>query len=170
MTCPVNKASCRKKVDLYFPGRIPSKKNSKRMVGRGSRTILIPSEGYMAWHKEAALIVAGTPLLRSPVKISYQFVLGDLKEFDLSNSVESINDLLVDCGVIEDDSWHHLQRLNPVLSAFHRGGGGCHVSLVELPRTRLWLAIDLLKNDAELKALAATRKCSVKKLKEDLEE
>lgn len=165
----IDEKPLRKRVDLYFPGRIPSKKNSKRMVTRGKRTILIPSAGYVDWHEEAAKIVAGTPPMRSPVKISYRFVLTDLKSFDLSNSVESINDLLVDCEVIKDDSWHHLQKLDPTLSAFCRGGGGCHVSLVELPRTRFWLTIDLLMDNFRLKELAVSKKCSVKKLKEELE-
>lgn len=35
----------------------------------------------------------------------------DKRKADLSNKVESIMDLLVDNGIIEDDSWQYVPRL-----------------------------------------------------------
>ena len=35
----------------------------------------------------------------------------DKRKTDLTNKAESVMDLLVDCGVIEDDSWQFVPKL-----------------------------------------------------------
>ena len=37
------------------------------------------------------------------------FYCKDLRRRDVSNMLESINDLLVDAGIIEDDDWKHVR-------------------------------------------------------------
>lgn len=37
------------------------------------------------------------------------FYCKDLRRRDVSNMLESINDLLVDTGILKDDDWQHLR-------------------------------------------------------------
>jgi Holliday junction resolvase RusA-like endonuclease len=91
--------------EIVFLGHVPSKKNSKRIVRRGDRTFSIPSEAHEAWHLRELPTLKGTVKLYPPYSITATFCPGDLKDNDLSNKIESINDLLVDAGIIEDDNW-----------------------------------------------------------------
>ena len=85
-------------------GRIPSKKNSKIMVCRGKFPILLPSEKYMEWHKDASYQLKGKPKI-SKGKLELNFYFPDNRKTDLTNKAESALDLLVDNGLIEDDNW-----------------------------------------------------------------
>ena len=100
-------------ITLY--GRVPSKKNSKRRVQRGSHIFMIPSEAHELWHDEQMLYLRGTwpkNLFVSQVKeMTITFFAPDKRKADLSNKAESINDLLVDAGVLADDSWFVIPRL-----------------------------------------------------------
>lgn len=95
---------------ITLSGRVPSKKNSKIMVCRGSRPMLIPSKKFQEWHKEALL------QLPSPDKKEYHnahitIYAPDKRKADLSNKVESIMDLLVDGKIISDDNWFVIENL-----------------------------------------------------------
>ena len=37
------------------------------------------------------------------------FYVQDLRRRDVSNMIESINDLFVDLGIVEDDDWKHVR-------------------------------------------------------------
>ena len=43
--------------------------------------------------------------------MEYHFYMPDNRKCDLSNKVESINDLFVKYGLIEDDNWNILRYL-----------------------------------------------------------
>lgn len=43
------------------------------------------------------------------VTINYVFYCQDLRRRDVSNMLESINDLLVDVGILKDDDWKHVR-------------------------------------------------------------
>jgi Holliday junction resolvase RusA-like endonuclease len=92
---------------ILLPGRVPSKKNSKRIIQAGGRPRLISSEAFLAWHEEMMLRVRRyrpkTPIARAAVTIT--FFAESRRRFDLSNSAESVMDLLVDSGILADDSW-----------------------------------------------------------------
>lgn len=91
-------------------GQVPPKKNSKRLVRVRGWTKLIPSEAHEVWHREQSFMI------RRPENGAIQkgilhatFYVRDNQRRDLSNMLESVQDLLVDCGVIEDDCWQVLQ-------------------------------------------------------------
>lgn len=92
---------------LTLPGRVPSKKNSKRIVQVGGRPRLISSAAYLAWHEEQMLRIRAhrpkKPIASAHVAIT--FFAENRRRFDLSNAAESVMDLLVDAGFLADDSW-----------------------------------------------------------------
>lgn len=93
---------------LWISGRIPSKKNSKRIVTRGKRPILLSSKDYLSWEKQAILEIKVGWEQGKIIKcesITYRFSFPDNRVRDLSNSVEGVNDALVMAGVLKDDKW-----------------------------------------------------------------
>lgn len=82
-------------------GRIPSKKNS-RVNTRSGRSF--PSAKYTAWHKDASSQLIGIEPITEK-NIVLRFYLPDNRRCDLTNKAESVMDLLVDNGLLEDDSW-----------------------------------------------------------------
>jgi Holliday junction resolvase RusA-like endonuclease len=94
-------------VTITLPGRVPSKKNSKRIIQAGGRPRLISSEAFLAWHEEMMLRLRSkrpkTPLAHAEIGIT--FFAPDRIKGDLSNKAESVMDLLVDSGYLADDNW-----------------------------------------------------------------
>src|SRR4051794_32605857 len=91
---------------LVIPGRVPSKKNSRRAIYVGGRTIMIASKQYEAWHEEAAWALKLSRVGRlAPETIVITFYPPDRIAGDLSNKCESVMDLLVDMEILKDDNW-----------------------------------------------------------------
>lgn len=92
---------------ITLPGRVPSKKNSKRVFCQGARPRVLPSEAYVAWHEEMMLRLhrhrPKTPA--TSVSVAITFFAENRRRFDLTNAAESVMDLLVDAGILADDSW-----------------------------------------------------------------
>lgn len=116
---------------LIIPGQTPSKKNNKQVFHKGGRTIVISSKKHAEWHKsatEALKDVIPTRLrgVSGKVTINYMFYVRDLRRRDTSNMLESINDLLCDLGVLEDDDWQHL-RIGSADSELDRENPRCEI-------------------------------------------
>ncbi len=97
---------------ITLHGRIPSKKNSKRLVMFGHRPGIISSKDYEAWHTLASYELKGQVKgmtnrirLSGQHRIEITFFAAKRFKADLTNKAESIMDLLVDNYVIEDDNW-----------------------------------------------------------------
>jgi len=97
--------------NFTIKGRIPSKKNSRNIFVRGGKIVNIPSKQYGNWHKEASQQLIGGEKIKGRCSVKLSFFMPDKRKADLSNKVESIMDLLVDNGIIEDDSWQYVPRL-----------------------------------------------------------
>lgn len=108
-----------------FFGHIPSKKNSLRRIARGNRVLTIPSLAHEEWERQELATLINAPKLYPPYEISIVVYPGTLRACDLSNQLESCNDVLVKAGVLEDDNWFAIQSLSTCL-------GGLDV---ENPRT-----------------------------------
>ena len=96
-------------IKIYAQGSVPSKKNQRitnRKTGRS-----FPSKRYTEWHKHCSEQYKEnfgnfpTQPIRKCYKIVTEIVFGDLRRSDTSNKIESINDFLVDIGVLYDDNW-----------------------------------------------------------------
>lgn len=99
---------------LTINGSIPSKKNSRISYTRGNRVINIPSNKYREWHKDASaqLMAQGKPKQLGVCFIEIEFYADTKRKFDLTNKAESIMDLLVDNGVLEDDNCYCVQKVS----------------------------------------------------------
>ena len=101
---------------ITITGRVPSKKNSKRIVMAGSRPMIISSKDYETWHTTASyelrLQMPRNLILSEPHKVSITLYAPNKVKGDLTNKAESIMDLLVDNGVIEDDNWFEVSHVS----------------------------------------------------------
>lgn len=98
---------------LVIDGRIPSLKNSRQMICRGSKPILLPSKSYQEWHEDASKQLM-TQRLKKGIKscsVEMIFYMPDNRRTDLTNKAESVMDLLVDNRIITDDSWQVVEKL-----------------------------------------------------------
>lgn len=108
---------------IIFKGHIPSKKNNKRRVyGKNGMPFMIPSAKHEEWKRDELinLKLTGIPLLFPPYKIIIFVYPPDKKNGDLSNRLESIQDLLVNAGILEDDNWFLLQDVHVIFMAIDR--------------------------------------------------
>jgi len=92
-------------ITIEITGRVISKKNSRRHF-RNRRTggrIVMPSEAYMEFKEDALAQICGFPGLKPPYGINYRFEMKGKGATDVDNMMASINDILQDAGIIEDD-------------------------------------------------------------------
>jgi len=100
---------------LTINSQTPSKKNAKQIVRVKGRLALISSKRHAEWHKNAVEQLKAifndevTKLSDEKVEIEYMFYCKDLRRRDVSNMLESVNDLLVDVGLLADDDWKHVR-------------------------------------------------------------
>lgn len=90
---------------ITITGDCPSKKNSRRMFMVGNRPFITPGKVHSAWHPQALKQLTGIRPLIKFTKIALTFFPKTSRKSDLTNRAESIMDLLVDGGVLEDDNW-----------------------------------------------------------------
>lgn len=117
---------------IHIPLETPSKKNSRVVDRRTGRTF--PNKRYTEWHKAAALYVRqqnAHPLDEGPFVLYLEFTHGDKIRRDSDNGVSSILDLLVDCGVLPDDNWMVVSKIN-VSNLYDKGNPGVHISIIPL--------------------------------------
>lgn len=117
---------------IHIPLETPSKKNSRVVDRRTGRTF--PNKRYTEWHKAAALYVRQShahPLDEGPFVLYMEFTHGDRVRRDSDNGVSSILDLLVDCGVLPDDNWMVVSKIN-VSNLYDKGNPGVHISIIPL--------------------------------------
>lgn len=95
---------------MIIYGEVPSKKNTRIPVRRGSYTFMIPGKTYQAWHALAKPQVPRT-VVPCPTAISLTFYAKTKRKADLTNRAESVMDLLVDCGVLEDDNYFAVPKV-----------------------------------------------------------
>lgn len=94
-----------KSVTFFIEGNTPSKKNDRTIGVRNGRVFNVPSKRYREWHDSAMWQLKGMKnlKLKPPYSITYSFWFKDRRKHDLDNAQASVNDLLKDAGVIEDD-------------------------------------------------------------------
>ncbi len=96
-------------------GETPAKKNS-RITLRNGKTI--PSKKYQEWHSSAYAQVFAqkvqqkiTEPLNKRLKILVTFVHKDQRRRDSDNSLSSLLDLFQDVGILADDNWKIVRRI-----------------------------------------------------------
>jgi len=97
---------------IFIPGNVPSSKNSKRWTGK----MLINSKTVMKYNKETkghylqykVLFKNQIKTKELPVTISFKFVRGSKHKFDYINPAQTVQDLMVKNGWIEDDNCDYM--------------------------------------------------------------
>lgn len=92
---------------ITIKGDVPSKKNSRNIFCRGNRPINIPSKNYVDWHDEQMWLMKKHKPKKPLDHANVQIVIypKTQRAADLTNKAESIMDLLVDAGILQDDNW-----------------------------------------------------------------
>ena len=95
-------------MNLSFIIPIPpaTKKNSGRIVMRGRRPILLPSEKYTQYEKDAGWFLKryANMNIDFPVNVKCVFYMPTRRNVDLPNLLNAIDDVLVHYKVIQDDN------------------------------------------------------------------
>lgn len=120
-------------VEFYLDGNIPAKKNRPRIFKRGKGFVRIPSKAHEKWHQAAGYQLklqkqdCGVDL---PIKkceyIEVHLFYGTKAVKDNTNTVESVMDLMVDLGVLEDDNWQITGETRQI-PHYRKGKPGCRI-------------------------------------------
>ena len=114
-----------------LPFDTPSKKNSRVTDTRTGRTF--PNKKFTEWHKKAVAYLRLNFLkdmkpFNGPVQVDMTFTHGTMRRADSDNKVSSILDLLVDVGMIPDDSWTIVRSIG-VTNRYEKGFSSCTVEV-----------------------------------------
>ena len=116
-------------LDLTLKGRIPSKKNNKQRTGRA----LISSKAYRERESEQlkSLLAQNIKPRRFswPYSVTYTFYLPDARKTDLSNKVESINDLFVKFWLFADDNRNIIREMHVRADGIDKNNPRCEVRI-----------------------------------------
>lgn len=86
-----------------------------------------PSKAHSAWHRSSCIALRDAPSF-GRCTVCIKIIFPDLKRADVTNKAESVLDLLVDRGIIPDDSWQIIGA--PILSHdYQRGEGGFEIEI-----------------------------------------
>ena len=118
--------------DIFIPGNVPSSKNSKQWTGKmliHSKTvrnyIRDTKQDYIKYKKEfdiRHLQCTKRDNYRTPLYISFYFIRSSRRKFDYINPAQTVQDLMVKYGWIEDDNCdimvpvflgYHVDKKNP---------------------------------------------------------
>lgn len=78
---------------------------------------MLPSSAFQKWHQRAQNALGRLQRVEDVQCVEITFYAATARKYDLSNHAESVMDLLVDCGVLEDDNW----SVVPELRIIHGG-------------------------------------------------
>jgi len=120
---------------ITIQGDTPSKKNSRIVLCRGGKPVNIPGKNYRNWHEDALWQVKEQNI----AICSYKEVKAEIKIFpktkrkaDLTNKAESIMDLLVDAGILEDDNWYIVKEVRIIFGGVDKDNPRAECELKEV--------------------------------------
>lgn len=90
---------------LEITGRPIAKKNSRRLFRARGRIIVAPSAAYERFKRDALLQLRfrGYKKILGDLQVHYYFTFKGKMWLDFDNAIASINDILTEAGIIEDD-------------------------------------------------------------------
>jgi len=118
-------------IKLTVLGRTPSKKNSKQIIYVRGKPLIISSKDYATWHKTALQTLKIAPRFNGNTKeVVLTFYSHDKRKFDLSNKAESIMDLLVDAGILQDDNYEVVPKLTLIYGGCEKEKARCEIQML----------------------------------------
>lgn len=99
-------------MEIFIPGNVPSSKNSRVWTGR----FLVGSKSTQKYVKETEMIYFSlakkfrkiTNNLQKPLAVEFEFVRDSKRKFDYINPLQTVQDLMVRSGWIDDDSCEYI--------------------------------------------------------------
>jgi Holliday junction resolvase RusA-like endonuclease len=109
-------------ITITIEGPPRSKKNSRRNFGHVS----LPSKAYEVFHESAMWQLKKVKAkFVGPIAVTYNFVQKGKMHQDIDNAICSINDVLQDAGIIDDDD-------NIVSGSFNKESGKDWKTTIEI--------------------------------------
>lgn len=100
------------------------KKNTGKVVNRNGRIFKIDSVPYTRWKNSAVFQIAqqlGRPdPIFEPINLCVKFYMETRRSTDLSNLLEGIQDVLVQCQIIADDDYKIVASLDGTRAAYDK--------------------------------------------------
>lgn len=95
-----------KVIDFIIPLVPVSKKNSQRIFTnkRTGRPFIMPSEKYKEYEQAALWFIPKVECIDYPVEVKCLFYMPTHRKCDLTNMLESIDDIMVKSGLLADDN------------------------------------------------------------------
>ena len=126
-------------ITLSLQGRIPSKKNSKFIVTtRRGYSMPVSSSEFKSWERSAIKSISLQRMLQNITQpiiqciVSIEVIFPDQRKRDLSNVAEGIMDVLVQTGVLADDNWRVVNKLELIAVGADKEKAGAKIS-IKLP-------------------------------------
>lgn len=97
-----------KLIKFTVTGRIPSKKNMMEIRKRGRYSSIGANKKFYSWQESAMLKLLAQKVPKGKFvcsMVELRIYFPDNRRADLSNKTESIMDMMVEYGVINDDNW-----------------------------------------------------------------
>ena len=124
---------------IFIPGNVPSSKNSKQIVRRGNRSILIWSKTALKYvevskdewesHREEVKRILESK--EKPYRIYFHFVRGSRRKYDFVNPLQTVQDLMVRYGYIDDDNTTEMfpfpLEINGKLETYSKDNPGVYI-------------------------------------------
>lgn len=112
---------------------VASKKNSNKITCSGGYPRTYKVQKYKDWYDDAYWQLKEQKIPQDKLKkinsITYSFYLPDKKRRDLTNLVQSIEDLLVDYQFIEDDNFNILPSIQIMYMGISKANPRCEIEL-----------------------------------------
>lgn len=97
-------------ISLNLSGLVPGKKNSRILDVKRGYVRNLPSRSYLDWYEDAGHQIKAQVrgnFDNYPLYVAALFYMPDKRRRDLSNMIQSIEDLLVSLEIIKDDAWEY---------------------------------------------------------------
>lgn len=98
-------------ISVTIPLNPVTKKNSQRIIKCGQYSRIMPSKQYMQYEKSAVHYLMNTKAkerlikpIDNPCEVTAVFYMQTRRRVDLTNLLEAVDDVLVKCGILEDDN------------------------------------------------------------------
>lgn len=91
----------------------------------------IPSKAYALWHTDALTQLDSYRggIIDDVERVELFFYAPDRRSSDLTNKAESVMDLLVDKGVLEDDNWWLVSKIELNFMGVDKLDPRCEISI-----------------------------------------
>lgn len=125
-------------MDITIRGRIPSKKNEHFAKLIKGKICVFPSTKYQKRENDQMKWLMADKIrplkLDKPLKVVYKFRFPDSRKTDLSNKLESINDLLVRYGLFADDNHEILACIEATSMGIDKENPRCEIEIYEITK------------------------------------